>query len=337
MHTLSSKFNYGFEIEGVFSRNLWDTLCNLVRKERRLRQTKALLTRITLPINVDLGSDGSIRIDRTAITHIRKSPDDPADWIFSPGGNGQEKEMRLGIFKSYKQTMNYLSLFKNKKNYLENKSCGLHLHIRPTEKDWFFKQKIWDYDFIKKLEGWAVRNLCEKVKTRIKSNKYCSKYKGLNSTFRDYIRGEKWKFMRNHPKKTIEFRFFSTCEHKEKNISKFLDYFFTTLSRIRPLAKTHFILPSLLYPKAKVFTKKFIIRSPKERVVRINLDRVRKKRKKKELTLIWYDPLLQKTVLLTKTQIILRKKEIKRKIERERTDLERMRGVIYRASSSTPF
>jgi hypothetical protein len=37
--------------------------------------------------------------------------------------------------------------------------------------------------------------------------------------------------MKNHEQGTIEFRFFSACEHRDKNIKMFLSYFIKELNK----------------------------------------------------------------------------------------------------------
>jgi hypothetical protein len=199
---LFNLFTYGFEIEGAFDYHLRDGLITLANQKK---------------YNVDFKGDSSVGI-------MRRIDDINAD------------EINFGVFNSFSEMIKCLYLFRNGDNYIENQSCGLHIHIKP-KRGWGKKLKtlIFDSQFIDKIQKWAMHNLCDRIKNRVRinENQYCAKYNtnDLNGLAWSLRRHDKYRFFRNHTIGTIEFRFFSPCVHKEKNVIKFFKFFFMELAK----------------------------------------------------------------------------------------------------------
>ena len=199
---IKKHFTYGFEIEGKFDHKL-------CRRIERIYGTGCK-------------DDGSVDVDTDDWNY------DCDDW------NGEE--FAIGIFKSFGGMIRVLKWFKNNENYLENKSCGIHVHIKPKKDkiDNLMRCMIGDYEFIQNLQNFAKNHLCNEVKHRLTSSIFCRPYLTFPTTIREWNGQKKYAFIGNHPIGTFEFRFFSTCEHKVKNITTFFDYFFNELAKIKP-------------------------------------------------------------------------------------------------------
>jgi hypothetical protein len=190
------QFTYGFEIEGLFDKTV-------IKKLSRLK------------CDCEVKRDGSVDTWRIIMdNHVS------TEYIY---GNGSQEytEFNVGVFQNKKDLFEALSCFVNGTTYFMDKSCGLHLHIKPKESE--LKELFWDLDFIKDLEKFAYTELCPCVKSREKNN-YCKKYGSFDDFYQDHKHQEKYRFVRNHPSGTMEFRFFAPCEHKEDNVKKFLAY-----------------------------------------------------------------------------------------------------------------
>lgn len=198
-------FTYGFEIEGIF------------RKELR---KKLLELEESLGWDTYLKGDGSVHggdICRSA-------------GIYDTYEIAHGTEYNIGIFNNLKDLLGAIKIFENGKNYYMDESCGLHLHIKPKRDIKNTKGLFWDLDLIKKLEEFADTKLCSCVKKR-KGNRYCEQYNDFERFLEDYKYGEKYRFVRNHPSGTMEFRFLSPCKHKEENVEKFVKYLISNLSK----------------------------------------------------------------------------------------------------------
>lgn len=221
---LAEQFTYGFEIEGAVHKKLYRKLQRLGIREK---------------FNIDDHEDGSVHV---------ATPN--YDWISR--GIPPTNELAIGIFDNFNDMMKVLKMFENKKNYLENSSCGLHLHIKPKkgEQENILRHQIQDHEFILQLQKWAYDNLCRRIKTRIArtGSSYCHPYKGFSDTYRRWKSRAKHQFVRNHPFETFEFRFLSTCEHKEENVEKFFNYFFKELKKRKTNLQRRFHLPKLKAP-----------------------------------------------------------------------------------------
>ena len=89
--------SFGFEIEGLFSQKLYDKL------------------ETDFGGKVNSSGDGSVSFGNEQFVKIIN----PID----------EKEVKVGIFHSVEDLSRCLGYFINGKNYLNNETCGLHLHI----------------------------------------------------------------------------------------------------------------------------------------------------------------------------------------------------------------
>jgi len=204
----SRKFTYGFEMEGAFLTTFLD---ELYQSKRKLRISK-----------FETKTDGSVDVERLP------------SGIKSSAIDDRYQELAIGIFNDFNRMLKVIKLFKNDKNFFQNSSCGLHIHIAPKSTE--YRDKICDLDFIRKLQEWSAENLCSHVRSRLRDNHYCEPYSlkdkwGFNESYSSFKSGNKYKFIHNHHTyKTFEFRFFSTCKHKEENVEKFFKFFFDTLA-----------------------------------------------------------------------------------------------------------
>lgn len=195
---LKKNFTYGFEIEGRFD----EKLCRRIKRE----------------FGINCKDDGSVNVD------MREDDD-----------NWEGEEFALGVFQSFDKMIRILKWFKNDENYYENYTCGIHVHIKPKEKkiNNLLRCMIGDYDFIQNLQNFAKKNLCKETKKRLKTSSYCYPYGSFTTTLREWRGKKKYAFIGNHPLGTFEFRFFSTCKHKIKNIKTFFNYFFAELAKVK--------------------------------------------------------------------------------------------------------
>jgi len=202
---LSKHFSFGFEIEGAFARSL-------------------ILDIQNTNYEYDLKSDGSVN-----------SPIIP-EKLYSQFGNHYQ-EISIGIFKGFTEMLEILKWFKNENNFLFNNSCGLHIHIKPKGvKANELRYLMGDYSFIRKLQKYANNDLCKCVKMRTdnRGGMYCRNYGSFTKSKLLWEQNSKYVFVGNHPRfRTFEFRFFSPCKHKERNVKKFFKFYFTTLGKMK--------------------------------------------------------------------------------------------------------
>ena len=202
---LENKFTYGFEIEGLFSRKLRDSL-SMQLSERNFR--------------LEIHGDSSVNIDKDA---------GDENISYSDG-----QEFTLGIFPYFGDVLKFLDLFKSP-DYEFNRSCGLHVHIMPKALELGLRELTADIGLIKASQKWAFENLCNHIKHERKGSDYCRNYPVAIQNFSlQWRRSSKYHFVRNHPLGTFEFRFFSACTHKVDNVKKFFSFFFDELSKIKP-------------------------------------------------------------------------------------------------------
>ena len=198
-------FTYGFEVEGFFADSLIQALKGL-------------------RLDFKGGADGSVN-DRI-MDKVKPLQDDFID-------DGIE-EIKIGIFKRRRDMLKVLSMIQPKKNHFFDRTCGLHLHIKPKKDNGSVGKLIEDMDFLKKIQQFAYENLCSHIKSR-KSNTFCLTYRNFNHTLRDLRQQQKYRFIRHHSNYgTYEMRFFSPCEHKVENVKKFLAYFMRELNKVQP-------------------------------------------------------------------------------------------------------
>ena len=208
----ANKFTYGFEIEGLFRIDLQNRLYDIFQAK--------------------LKGDGSVGINKYEFT----------DRIIINTRDWDGDEYAIGVFDTFKKMLDTIKIFENNKNYVSNKTCGMHIHIKPKPQYQNLHHTISDYQFIKNLQEFASKNLCEKIRKRIATNEYCHPYTTLPITRHRWNAGNKYQFVRNHPQGTLEFRFFSACEHKESNIQLFFYHFFRELKKIKKVKEKDIIL-----------------------------------------------------------------------------------------------
>lgn len=208
---------YGFEIEGIFSNSLiW---------KLRKADNKGFLT------DYQEKYDGSVRfnnLERDSIAHVA----DPT-------------ELALGIFNSREQLMKFLRMFKNEQNYLHNATCGLHLHVFIGNN--FYRSLFNEPKFMRKMHRFFCTKTCDCIKARVR-NQYCRNYPREFTEYMHHWRGQsKYRFVRNHPSGTFEFRIFSACKHKEKNVADFLNFFYREIKKVEKQKTIIIDLPNEKY------------------------------------------------------------------------------------------
>lgn len=207
---------FGFELEGLFYSDVIGEL------ERCID-------------DVVVKTDGSVRYQSIVSRYADSIKVNKVCWEDEDYPN---TEIAVGVFNSADNLLNALSKLKNGENYFSDSSCGLHLHVgvvRNTE----LRARMKSYGFIKKLQEFAGKNLCTHVKNeRLKGNTFCRTYDKIEGMASDFRCAEKYRFVRNHPQGTLEFRFLSACEHKQENVKKFIDEFMRLLAKRKTEVKT---------------------------------------------------------------------------------------------------
>ncbi len=205
---LANEFTWGYELEGRFTKEICDTL----------KDTKDYYNG---KYGVSTHYDSSVML-----------PIPNLNWL-----NKDYTEIILGIFQDFETMIKTFEYFKEGKNYLQNETCSLHVHIK-NKNGRNDHCKVGDKDLLRKAENFAFTKLCKETRKR-KTNKYCQSYyiKGGEN----WERRKKYSFIRNHPSGTLEFRFFSSC-HKKKNIIKFFKFFFNELEKVENYKKGNFII-----------------------------------------------------------------------------------------------
>ena len=190
---------YGFEIEGNFQKDLSLVLGNKWKYK----------------------TDGSVSIPSIYRSKVFK---DPYNNVLIKN-NYTISELNSPVFKNFKKMAKALAIFKKDKNWIANSSCGIHIHI-GFKNDKNKKQDLADFNVIKDLQDYAVKELCDCVQDRIKNNHFCQPYniKNFNYDYSDFKSNKKYSFMGNHSLGTFEFRFFSACDHKDDNAKKFFRF-----------------------------------------------------------------------------------------------------------------
>ena len=207
------KMTFGFEIEGIFIKELKNTLgSGWVYKTDGSVNIKS-----SEPIKL-------FEFNKISPINVFMSYNAVNNFITDSSGD-LKTEINSPVFKNLKVLLKNLAVFKFNKNYFSNKSCGIHIHIGFND-DKLKKLDLSDFAVIKDLQDYAVNNLCPHIKDRIVSNHFCKPYNTdkFNYSYNDFKNREKYSFMGNHSSGTFEFRFFSACEHKDENAELFFNY-----------------------------------------------------------------------------------------------------------------
>jgi hypothetical protein len=215
-------FTFGFEIEGFFER---DFLENLVENEAKKNRVK-----------VNYKKDYSVHWEDE-----EELEENYSDYT----------ELAIGIFMSFQSMIDFLSLFNRENGYIYNRTCGLHIHLKP-KRDTDLRRRIGDWQLIRDLQEFAKDNLCEHIYPRVidGGGRWCRTYGGIETAWRRWRQQEKYSFLRNHPIGTVEFRFFSPCEHKIENAINFFDFLENKLKETKRRKNKLIFLPS---EKEKLF------------------------------------------------------------------------------------
>lgn len=195
---LDSKLTYGFELEGIYRKTLIRDLEN-----------NSLGS---------FGSDGSI-------SRFKLNSDLPESVREFYSVDDMEVEFRSKVFRNHKAVIETLEMFTDA-NYHWDSDCGLHLHLCGVNS--YIKQQLYNvmcnWDMVKKIQKFAQEKMCQCQKSRINKSRYCKPYVTKKQLLDNFQRSnDKYRFM-YYRRETLEFRFFSTCEHKVENVKKFLEF-----------------------------------------------------------------------------------------------------------------
>lgn len=204
---------YGFELEGFTDDRLTEQL-------KKLGFTGgydgSVNGRMVLELSGKPISYHSSRSDGNTIV--------TADYASEHVSCGVMSELRSPVFKDREKMLAALSIFSGSfgKLFVADRSCGLHLHIGGSTSD---TRRMLSYRLIKRMQLFATKHLCIHIKNeRMVGNRYAIQYTGSYvDTANRIATHNKYQFVRNHPQGTLEFRFFSACEHMSENVTSFLD------------------------------------------------------------------------------------------------------------------
>jgi hypothetical protein len=178
----SKNVTYGFEIEGVFTKELIDELLIYSSQEN---------------INVNTKGDGSVNwsgLSRQCIEITANAPHNST-------------ELNIGIFNSRKKMLDCLDMFRNGKNYFCDNSCGLHIHLGL--KNSVSGDKLANYTSYKAVH--ELQKACsenEILKARL-SNHFCKQFGRFDAFQKEWVCSSKYRIINNHYQGTIEMRVFS--------------------------------------------------------------------------------------------------------------------------------
>lgn len=214
-----NSFTYGVELEGAFTK----TLISKMMEGKHTLNAK---------------TDSSVRWHRIISTCKKTIPGFNIHSIVSG-----KQEIDIGVFNNQDELFNVLRLAKE--GYFWDKSCGLHLHIKPKRNIDMLGSKIFDVDFLMRVQQFAYTGLCPHISVR-RRNRYCRPYRNLENLIFREIRNDKYSFIYHNPDyKTFEMRFFAPCQHRVENIQKFMAYFIKELNTVTTLKSKTIIFKSL--------------------------------------------------------------------------------------------
>ena len=214
-------FTYGFEIEGGFTEKMLNIL--------RLNDV-ADYPIIANKVCFDKHYDGSVIM--YALKANAASVGRVVDYDCS--------ELAIGKFNSMKALIKILDLFRKEygKEYFENNSCGLHIHI-GVKKSVCLGDLVTE-NMLKKMQRIFAKNRILKNRLR---NSFCKPYSNRRTrkVYNDWIYNEKYRCIKNHEQGTLEMRVFSPSMLKNKNgvedIRKIIGKFITMLVAPKILKK----------------------------------------------------------------------------------------------------
>lgn len=213
MNSKLDQFTWGFELEGVFSTRLLSLL----------------------PEGGDFKSDGSVRDES-----IR----DRIDIIYRREGNSEpHHEYASPIFNTYGEMIAALSIFYSDPTlYASNISCGLHIHVKGKPGvGRLYQAQIFGMETLGLMQDFAMTKMGTTQKNRFSESVYCHRYSEVeNYQIRDLKHridhNEKYRFVRNHPSGTAEFRFFSpVLKSTVEKVNLFFEFFAETICNDAPI------------------------------------------------------------------------------------------------------
>jgi hypothetical protein len=188
-------FTFGFEVEGVFNKDLRD-----------------LLT-----AGGTFKGDGSVHIDACPIAEDKRILCDTSD-------SETAREYASPIFKSLDRAVEQLKLF-TAPNYHSNKTCGVHFHIGYKVKNALFN-KFQDEPICQQLQRQFMPLMCKCVKERVSGEQahWCMLH---DNYYRGFATTDKYRAVHFHTSyNTIELRLFAPCRHLMNNLRAVLTEFY---------------------------------------------------------------------------------------------------------------
>lgn len=246
-------FTYGFELEGLFSQDLF---AGKTEAEKEFLKSG------------HFHQDGSVSIydEFDEMIGDDNDPDYHAHEYSSP------------VINSFDDLMYYLSMF-NGDTYHMNDTCGFHLHIKPKDEEGErIKSIMASYAFLKQFKQaiFSRKNLVvndqipffdsyQVERLRGESKRWCQPYDGeMDDMYQTWRRRDKYRCIRNHPQGTLEFRLFSPYPGKEDRVQSL----FTIIEKI--VKKCENVGASQEIEKKKEKTTPFLLHIGKQK--NYNLD-----------------------------------------------------------------
>ncbi len=122
----------------------------------------------------------------------------------------------------YEELIDILGKLNEKNGYFYDKNewtSGLHLHLSLRNNEALFLLAS-DWEKFKELQRWIKKE----YKNRIEKSRYCKSYTNKSNFSLALHNNTKYKVMRFHPQKTLEFRFLYPDERKIDNVNKTIEF-----------------------------------------------------------------------------------------------------------------
>ena len=193
-----SGFTFGFEVEGAFNRNLFDSLAS----------------------GGTFKQDGSV-----SINDGENFIDDDDRIVCENSGGSFSTEYASPIFRNLDSAIAQLALF-TKPNYYSNKSCGIHFHIGYGKNKNALFNKFMDEPILLQLQKQFLPLMCKCVTERISGGNahWCNLHDNFYKGFASF---DKYKAVHFHTGyNTIELRLFAPCKHLLNNLRAVLTEFY---------------------------------------------------------------------------------------------------------------